>query len=230
MIMPRSGRMFAVALAGFVSFPLGAQPNPGWEGPMGRPASHLGDPYYEEPYWAPYPRQGKVQVATFLATSPNINGLGHGPIAIAPPKESLGGGLEDAPYETALAAQLAKAGYEPGPGTGTSGQIAEFLISHDVIQPPEPPHSQVSGGVAVGGGNRGSGLGIALAIDLRKPLGALVASRLEVRIHDKITHELLWQGRAEVLSREGDKHWKNEDLAAKLTAALFKGFPRPQAN
>ena len=229
MKMPRS-RLVAAALAGFASFPLDAQPNPGWEGPMDRPASHLGDPYYEAPYWAPGPRQGKVQVATFLATSPNITGLGHGPIVIAPPKESLGGDLGDAPYEETLADQLVKAGYEPGAGTGTGGQIAEFVISHDVIQPPEPPHSPVSGGVAVGGGNRGSGLGIALAVDLRKPLGALVSSRLEVRIRDKVTHELLWQGRAEVLSREGDKHWKNADLAAKLTAALFKGFPRPQAN
>lgn len=227
-MMPRSGPMIAAAVAGFGSLPLGAQPNS--DGPMYAPAPRLGDPYLGVPYRAEGPRQGKVQVATFLATSPNISGLGHGPIAIAPPAESVGGGREDGPFETALVGQLANLGYKTAAEPGTGGQIAEFVVSHDVIQPPEAPRSPVSGGVAVGGGNRGSGLGIALAIDLSKPLGALVSTRLEVRIRDKMTHELLWQGRAEALSREGDKHWKNEDIAAKLTTALFRGFPRPQAN
>lgn len=226
-MMPRSGPLIAAAVASIGSLPLYAQPNT--DGPIYAPAPRPGDPYYAVPYRAQGPRQGKVQVATFLATSPNISGLGHGPIAIAPPAESIGGGLEDGPFETALVGQFANAGYETAAGQGTGGQIAEFVVSHDVIQPPEAPRSPVSGGVAIGGGNRGSGLGIGLAIDLSKPLGALVSTRLEVRIRDRVTKELLWQGRAEVLSREGDKHWKNEDIAAKLTAALFKGFPRPQA-
>lgn len=210
--MHRTGPIIVAVAASISSLPLGAQPYPGWEGPVHRPDV------------------GRIQVATFIAASPGVSELGHGPVVIAPPTETITGGIEDASYETALVSQLARLGYEPGGGPGTGGQTAEFTVSHDVIQPPEPPHSPVSGEVAVGGGNRGSGLGVALAIDLSKPLGALVSTRLEVRIRDRATKELLWQGRAEVLSREGDKHWKNEDVAAKLTAAMFRGFPRPQAN
>ena len=40
-------------------------------------------------------------------------------------------------------------------------------------------------------------------------------------------HELLWQGRAELVSREADKKWRPDEIAARLTAALFRNFPQP---
>jgi hypothetical protein len=66
-------------------------------------------------------------------------------------------------------------------------------------------------------------------VDLSKPLGALIATQIEARISDATSGELLWQGHAEVVARENDKRWRPESIANRLTAALFKTFPRPKA-
>ena len=201
---------------------------PGWYGPRGPGYGYSEPPGFHDP------REGKIEVQTFVANSLRIAELGHGPISIvagsgpsAPqgvaggPDLSMGDGL----FETALAGQLGHAGYQPGaPGVG---QTIEYVVSRELIQPPEPPHSPVSGGVDVGTSNRGSGMGVGIMIDLSKPRGALVATRIEARISDTATHELLWQGRAEVLARETDKRWRPELMADRLTTALFKNFPRP---
>lgn len=76
------------------------------------------------------------------------------------------------------------------------------------------------------GGNRGSAMGMSLAVDLSKPARALISTRLDARIRDAATHELLWEGHAEIVTRDGDKHWNNEALATRLAAALFRNFPR----
>lgn len=226
--MPRRGFWITAILATFATPVLGAQPGwPGYGQPY--PSPPLDSPSDGAPSWAQDPRQGRIEVATFLANSPNAGRLGHGSIVIAPSAEPSPV-IDDATFETALVDQLTRAGYDAGSPSNADGQVMEFVVRHEVVRPPEPPHSPVSGGVAVGAGNRGSGLGLALAIDLSKPLGPLVATRLEARIRDKTTKELLWQGRAEVLYREGNKHWREGDVATKLTAALFKGFPRPQTN
>ena len=185
-------------------------------------------PGYEDgPGFNPrYPGEGRVQVATFVANSAAAAALAHGSIVISP-RAGGSNGLEDGPFEAALADQLTKSGYRTDAPSGSAGQTIEFLVSHQLVQPPEPPHGPVSGGVAVGAGGHGwSGVGLGIGIDLSKPRGPLVATRLEARIHDAATHELLWQGRAEVLAREGSRHWTERDIAAKLTAALFNGFPR----
>lgn len=226
--MPRSGPWIAATLANFASPALATQPDwPRYDQPYATPP--LSSPYSEAPYWAEDSRQGRIEVATFLSNSPNTSRLGHGPVVIAPSVEPSPG-FNDAAFETALVDQLARVGYETGSQSNAGGQVVEFVVHHEVVRPPEPPRSPVSGGVALGAGSRGSGLGVALAIDLSKPLGPLVATRLEARVRDKATKELLWQGRAEVFFREGSRHWRENDVAAKLTAALFKRFPTPQAN
>lgn len=199
-----------------------AQPAPGgWGGQWYGPP-----PSYMEPPGARDPREGKVQVQTFAASTPAVAALGHGPIAINSGRD----GPDEGPFEVAIADQLTRAGYQVGaPGVG---QALDFVVTRHVIQPPEPPHSPVHGGVEVGvggGGGRhyGSGMGVGIAIDLSKPLSALISTEIEVRIQDATTHELLWQGRAEVLSREADKHWRPDAVTARLTAGLFRNFPRP---
>ncbi len=191
-----------------------------------------GSPYGASPYPYPEPpgvrdpREGKIQVETFVAAGPRAAVLGHGSIEIAANEGSNMLGADDL-FETAIADQLAHAGYQPqAPGPG---QKIEYVVTHEVIQPPEPPHSRVRGGVGVGVGNHGSGMGLGIAIDLSKPLGALIATRIEARISDSSTHELLWQGRAEVMARENDKHWRPEAMAGRLSAALFRDFPRPRS-
>ena len=219
------GTMIAAALAGLVlAAPVPARPwgAPGWDGPMVPPS----DGRYG-PRRGSDPREGKVEATTFVASSPNTSALGHGPVVLASGAGSMSSGLEDVTFESALVDQLAKAGYQTNAAGQANGQVVEYVVSHDVVQPQQPPHSPVSGEVAVGAGNRGSAVGMAIDIDLSKPLKALVATRLEARIRDSASHELLWEGRAQVITREGDSHWTAQALAARLSAALFRNFPHP---
>ncbi|MFL6727660.1 MAG: hypothetical protein ACJ8FS_14265 [Sphingomicrobium sp.] len=197
----------------------------GWGGPgYGAP------PGYLEPPGTRDPREGRVQVQTFAASTPAVAALGHGPITINAGRDGPDVGL----FEAAIADQLGHAGYQVGaPG---SGQALELVVTRQVIQPPELRHSPISGGVdvgvGVGGGGRhygsyGSGVGLGIGIDLSKPLSALISTEVEVRIQDATTHELLWQGRAELVSREADKRWRPDAVAARVTAALFRNFPQP---
>lgn len=218
--------LIIAALAGFaLAAPACAQPAE-WErpgmGPMVPPPDDYGPIYAGRD-----PREGKIETSTFTARSPSVSALGHGPIVVAPEGAGVGSSPEDVAYEAALVDQLAKAGYQTDAQPKAGGQTIEFVVSHIVVEPPEPPHSPVSGEMAVEGGRRGTGVGLAIGIDLSKPLRALLATRLEARIRDLATHELLWQGRAEVVTREGDRRWSDQAIAARLSAALFKGFPRP---
>jgi hypothetical protein len=201
-------------------------PRGGWGGPgYGAMGAYPGD--YGPAGRGRDPREGKIEAAHFVANSPKVAELGHGTIVLAPGPGGIGGGPPVGAFETALSGELARAGYRTdAPQTG-SGQVAEFIVSRDLVAPPDAPHNPVSGGVAVGGGSYGSGVGLGLNIDLSKPRGPLVATRIEARIRDSATKELLWQGRAEVLTREGDKHWTDQLVAARLAEALFKDFPRP---
>nr|NUR37017.1 hypothetical protein [Sphingomonas sp.] len=198
-----------------------AQPYPGggWGGSyMGR------GPDFGAGHGTRDPREGKIEAAAFLAKSPKVAELGHGLIILAPAPD----GVADGAYEAALVDQLARAGYQTNARPSSGGQTIEFVVSRDVLAPPDPPHNPVGGAVSAGVGSHGwGGVGVGLNIDLSKPRGALIATRLEARIRDSATQEPLWQGRAQVVARETDKHWTPEATAAKLTAALFKGFPRP---
>jgi hypothetical protein len=212
-----------MALAMMLASPSEAQLASGWG-----PWPPVVGPDYDWSYHGRDPREGRVEATAFVATSLNAAELGHGSIVLAPAEKSTGSAIEDAIYGSALVDQLARAGYQTDVPAAASGQTVEFTVSRDVVQPPEPPHSPVGGAVSAGVGSHGSsGLGVALDIDLSKPLKALVATRLEARIRRSATQELLWEGRAQVVTREGDKHWTEQALAAKLAAALFKGFPRP---
>lgn len=193
-----------------------------WGGPRYGPPP-LG---YSEPPGMRDPREGKIELQTFVTSGPTARTLGHGSIVIG--AESGAAGAGDELFEAAIADQLTHAGYQPN--TTGVGQRIDYVVTREVIQPPEPPHSPVQGAVGVGVGSYGSGMGLGLAIDLSKPLGALIETRVEARISDSAIHELLWQGRAEVLARENDRHWRPETIASRLSAALFRNFPHPTSH
>ena len=185
-------------------------------------------PYDDRPFYGGRdPREGKVQASTFVAGGSSASALGHGPIVLAPGPGGMAGS-DVAAFEPPLVDQLKRAGYRTDVPSSAVGQIVEYVVRHDVIAPPEPRHPPVGGGLSLGVGSHGwSGVGVGIGIDLSKPRGPLIATRLEAQIRDSATKELLWQGRAEVITREGDKHWSPPEAAARLWAALFKGFPRP---
>lgn len=174
----------------------------------------------------PDPREGKVQAVHYLANSAAVAELGHGPVKVASGPGSMSIGIEEAAFESALVDQLIKAGYRTNAAPDAKGQLVEYVVRHDEVEPPEPPHSPVSGEVSVMGGNRGSAVGMALAVNLSKPAKALIETRLDARIRDASTHELLWEGHAEIVTRDGDNHWNNDAIATRLAAELFRGFPR----
>ena len=191
-----------------------------------------------DPYWGPMPgrypyaareqrdpREGKVEATHFVPDGSAAGTLGHGAITVAAASGSMADGREGSTYEAAVVDQLVKAGYDTATGGADHGQVAELVITHDVVRPEEPPHKPVSGEAEIGVSNRGSMMGMAVNVDLSKPLKALVATRLEARIRDRATNAVLWEGRSVIITREGDSHWTTPIIATRLAAALFKDFP-----
>jgi hypothetical protein len=169
-------------------------------------------------------QEGKVEVSRFLAEGTAAQALGHGTIAVATEADRLAGDVERATYEAAVIDQLAGAGYDTAtPGDG--GQVVELTVRHAEIAPAEAKRKPVSGEMAVGVSNHGSYQALGLNIDLSKPRKALLSTRLEARIRDKATGAVLWEGRADIATREGDSKWTDQAIAARLAEALFAGFP-----
>jgi len=149
--------------------------------------------------------------------------LGKGQIVVA----AISGGdeLGKLPvYEAAVVDELARRGYDTA-SSGDRGQIAQIGVMHRTAVPEEAPHKPISGEMSTTISNRGSGFGLALAVDLTKPKKAIVATRLDVRIRDKASGRVLWEGYAEGQAREGDAGLDNGAMATRLASALFARFP-----
>ena len=149
--------------------------------------------------------------------------LGNGQVVVA----AISGGdeLGKLPvYEAAVVDELARRGYDTA-SSGDRGQIAQIGVMHRTVVPEEAPHKPISGEMSTTISNRGSGFGLALAVDLTKPKKAIVATRLDVRIRDKATGRVLWEGYAEGQAREGDSGLDNGATASRLASALFSRFP-----
>lgn len=127
-------------------------------------------------------------------------------------------------YEAAVVDQLAKLGYDTAVSGADSGQIAQIGITHNVVVPEEAKRKPVSGAMEVGVSNRGSYTAMALNVDLTKPRKAIVATRLDVRIRDKASGRVLWEGHAEAQTREDDDGLNNGAVAVRLASALFARF------
>ncbi|HVR90700.1 MAG TPA: DUF4136 domain-containing protein [Novosphingobium sp.] len=175
-------------------------------------------------------REGKVEVARFIAEGTPAEALGHGAVIVraAPAIEGRPAPLDDrerATYEAAVIDQLARSGYQTADLSTEGGQVAELRVVHDVVVPEEAPHKSVSGAMEAGVSNHGSMLGMAIDVDLSKPARALVGTRLELRIRDRATGAVLWEGRADITTREGSSRWTDQAIATRLAEALFDKFP-----
>lgn len=127
-------------------------------------------------------------------------------------------------YEAAVVDQLAKLGYDTAVSGAEGGQIAQIGITYEVVVPEEAKRKPVSGAMEVGVSNRGNYTAMALNVDLTKPRKAIVATRLDVRIRDKASGRVLWEGHAEAQTREDDDGLNNGAVAARLASALFARF------
>lgn len=174
-------------------------------------------------------REGRVDTAHFVADDAG-NALGHGPIAVTAAPETSADKDDQAFYEAAVVDQLVKAGYDTTKPDPDGGQVAELRIVRETLVPQETKRKPVSGEMTVGASNRGTFTGMALAVDLSKPKKALVSTRLEARLLDRATGKALWEGRAEIATREGDSKWTQQAIATRLASALFDRFPEQSSD
>lgn len=176
--------------------------------------------------------EGRVKVDRFVAEGDAGQALGKGAIVVSSQTAGQDYVPQDnrAAYEAAVVDQLVHAGYDTAKAQPEGGQLAELKVTRTELQPAEEKRSPVSGSAAMSVSNRGSAYGLAVNVDLTKPLPPLVSTRLEARIRDRATNAVLWEGRAEVATREGDDKWTEQAIATKLAQALFDGFPRASDN
>ena len=214
----------AVALAAVVASSLAgaAQAQPGW----GRGWNHA--PAYAAP--APDDRAGRVDAERFLADGAAA-ALGHGRVVVKSLPGSTGDAREQAVYEAAVIDQMARAGYDTlNPAPAGAGQIAELTLSRDELVPAEEKRNPISGSAEMGVSNRGSMMALQLNYDATKPRGALIETRLTLRIRDAASGAPLYEARARIATREGDSHWSDTTLANRLAAAAFEHFPSSGAS
>jgi len=216
--------------------PVQAQPFPGgWGGHRGGPWQEGGDRVATQGNAEP---SKKIDVETFRAAdAADLLGKGRIVVTDAPPpanataddddaNQPLAGPDEKLPvYEAAVIDQLAGKGYDVA-HVSDPGQLVEVAISRDIVVPEEAPHKPVSGEVSVGVSNRGTSYGMALAVDLSKPRKAITATRLDVRIRDKATRRVLWEGHAQGQARVTDGGDDDTRMAGRLAGALFARFPQ----
>lgn len=168
----------------------------------------------------------KVEVEAFQAADAAAL-LGKGPITVAA-AEGAEAEWKLPVYEAAVVDQLAKLGYQTAVSGAEGGQVAQFGIRHEQVMPEEPKRKPVSGAMEVGVSNRGNYTAMALNIDLTKARKAIVSTRLDVRIRDKATNRVLWEGHAETQTREDDDGLNNGAVATRLASALFAKFADAQ--
>lgn len=168
----------------------------------------------------------KIQVEAFQAPEAAAL-LGKGPITVA----AAAGSEADwklPVYEAAVVDQLAKLGYQTAVSGADGGQVAQIGIRHEQVVPEEAKRKPVSGAMEVGVSNRGNYTAMALNVDLSKPKKAIIATRMDVRIRDKATDRVLWEGHAEAQTREDDDGLNNGAVATRLASALFARFADAQ--
>ena len=246
-----SAATFAPALAALslslVPAPTLARPG-GWGGPgRGGGYGSYGDPLLDSHSRSGSrgdPREGRVQVSRFIADDAASASLGHGAVSVtslaAPnPDGPAGDGprLSDtqdylaqnarAPFEAAVEDRLIAIGYDTIHPDPTGGQLAEVRVSREVLVPAEVKRSPVSGTAAMEVGTRGSAYGLGVNVDMTRPRTALLSTRLDARIKDRATGKVLWEGRSQIATREGDDKWNDGAIASRLAEALFDDFRHP---
>lgn len=164
---------------------------------------------------------GPVQVTRFHAadTSP----LGKGMIAVEPAPGTDGKSLEWQTYQIAVQRQLALLGYAEA-AAGQGSQVAQLRVSRAVADPVRR-EGPVSVGVGGSTGSYGSGLGIGLGFNLGGKPAQQVQTELGVMIRDRATGQTLWEGRASFAVDSRSPLASTDLAAAKISEALFKGFP-----
>ncbi len=164
---------------------------------------------------------GPVEVTRFHA--PDTSRLGKGAIAVEAAPGNDPASLEWRSYQGAVQRQLALLGYTEAQA-GSGAQVAVMGLSRSTFQP-QRSGGPVSVGVGAGTGSYGSGVGMGVGIKLSPPPPAEVQTELTVSIRDRVTRQVLWEGRASFTVRSTSPLADTGLAAPKMAEALFAGFP-----
>ncbi len=169
--------------------------------------------------------EGRIEVARFRADGASLEPSG--PIAVGPMADEAG--ISDprinATFQAAVESKLLASGFAASPSGASQGPIAEVRVVRSEAAPAEEKRKPLSGEMSMGVSNHGTMMGLGLRYDATKPKRALLSTRLETRIKDQASGAVLWEGRAEIVTREGDDRWDDQAIADKLAKVLFEGFP-----
>lgn len=152
-------------------------------------------------------------------------------VAIAPMNNAATISPEFQLYADAVGAELARQGYVAIPNPASSGYIAEVSFTrmpHGAFREPPPVSIGLGGGSYSGGGRRGGtgvGVGGGLSFGVGGKTREVTGTELWVQLKRRSDNTVVWEGRAQTQSVSGTKGSDPRDSAARLAAALFKGFP-----
>jgi hypothetical protein len=164
---------------------------------------------------------GPVEVTRFHL--PETARLGHGTIALAP-APGTPDDLEFRSYAAAVGRQLGLLGYRTVPAGEAGEQVALIRLERHRYRPGRRG-GPVSVGVGGATGSYGSGVGLGIGIDLSGPPPDVVETELAVTIRESAGGRSLWEGRAGFTVTAKSPLANAQLGAARMTEALFKGFP-----
>lgn len=165
--------------------------------------------------------QGPVEVTRFVDPAGAAR-LGQGTVFVESAPGSLEG-LEAAPYNAAVAAELTRLGYRES-NRAEAGQIAQVRVER-YVETAEGRRSPVSVGVGGSTGSYGSGVGLGIGINLGGGGGPKTGTQLGVTLRDSKGGRNLWEGRAEIETGAKSPLADRTRNAQALAAALFRDFP-----
>lgn len=149
--------------------------------------------------------------------------LGSGTIAVRPAPGEQPDGWDQTAFETAVAAELAKLGYQV---TGDEARQVALVSVRRATSRPASQRSPVNVGVGGSTGSYGSGVGLGVGINLG---GSRPAEEIDTELRVSIVPSggtnALWEGRARFTATANSDFAERSAAAAKLAAALFGGFP-----
>jgi hypothetical protein len=133
-------------------------------------------------------------------------------------------GPEYALYAGAVSNELARLGYAPSTDPARADYIATVSFARtDRGQVRTRPPVTIGLGGGSFGGNVGVGGGASFSVGSKTR--TVYATELAVQIRRRGDNTLIWEGRALAESLSGQPGSQPADGAARMAAALFKGFP-----
>ena len=137
---------------------------------------------------------------------------------------SNGDTLQNAPYKSAVAAELSRLGYtETQRGNATS--IVQLTIDRYTLSPNGERRGPVSVGVGGSTGSYGSGVGLGIGINLGGGQRERIGTEMAVMIRDVASGQAVWEGRAQFEPARGTPQADVNTNAPIMAEALFRDFP-----